>query len=234
MPPVPSTDPATSSPAGTAGGHQGSSRTRRRVFVGGLGLAVLLPAVMLLGKSADKHPAAHATPAAAASSAATQPDAAQRNADEIARVMEFFRVTQPDVYEQAIQFRDANPEQFEKLVRGAASTVNHLEDLRKRDPVLFNLKMQDLELAYKSFRMARELKRPDLPSADRTRLTADLSDIVAKEFDVCQQMRQHEVDFLRQRLQDVAKQVQDRAKQKDDLIKQRVQDLVDKPPRLEW
>lgn len=195
--------------------------------------ALLFPlATALLADTPTTRPAA--SPAAAATAPTTEQAAADRKEQEITKVMEFLRVTQPDVYDQALTFREADPARFEKLIRGALGTVNRLEDLKKRDPRLFELKMKDLELAYKSMRLARELQRPDLAAADRTRLSDDLTTVVTTEFDISQQMREHEIASMRTRLQDLDKQLQERAKDKDALIRQRVQDLVEKPPRLEW
>jgi hypothetical protein len=65
-------------------------------------------------------------------------------------------------------------------------------------------------------------------------MSDELTSVVTTEFDVCQQMREHEIASMRTRLQDLDKQLQERAKDKDALIKQRMQDLVEKPARLEW
>jgi hypothetical protein len=199
--------------------------------------AILFPfGPLLAAENAATRPAAPAgSPTASATTAPSNDQAvADRKEQEITRVMEFLRVTQPDVYEQARSFREADPARFEKLIRGALGTVNRLEDVKRRDPRLFELKMKDLELAYKSLRLARELQRPDLAAADRARMSEELTTAVTTEFDVCQQMREHEIASMRTRLQDLDKQLQERAKDKDALIKQRMQDLVEKPARLEW
>ncbi|HVX83446.1 MAG TPA: hypothetical protein VH253_01380 [Phycisphaerae bacterium] len=219
--------------ASSAGGFAGN---RRHKWLLGL-VALLLGQTAYLAAQSVKPPATRpARPAIASTTTAptTEQAAALKKEQEIARVMEFFRVTQPDVYAQAKTLRDADPAQFEKLVRGALGTVNHLEDLRKRDPVQFELKMKDLELAYKSLRLARELQRSDLDPAERQRISSDLHEVVTQEFDVCQQMRQEAITFIKNRVQDLDKELQDRAKQKDALINQRVQDLTEKSPKLEW
>lgn len=211
-------------------------RKRRHLLLLGLTGVLLGQAAYLAAESVTSSATRPAETAIASTATAptTEQAAALRKQQEIARVMEFFRVTQPDVYEQARTLRDADPAKFEKLVRGALGTVNRLEDLKKHDPVQFELKMKDLELAYKSLRLAREVQRSDLDPAEHQRIAADLQATVAQEFDVCQQMRQEEITFIKSRLQDLDKQLQDRAKDKDALIKQRVQDLTEKPPRLEW
>ncbi len=201
-------------------------------------LALSLPLLALLLPAASYLLVPRPLPARAAGAttapASTEQAAADRKEQEIARVMEFFRVTQPDVYDQAKSLREVDPARFEKLVRGALGTVNHLEAIKKNDPLLFDLKMKDLALAYQSLRLARELQKPGLTPAEHGSLATQLTKVVTDEFDICQQERQQEIADLRTRLQDLDKQLQERAKDKDALIKQRVQDLVEKPPRLDW
>jgi hypothetical protein len=200
------------------------------------GLALLLLPASALTLLAQEKPQPSVTPPAATRPAATQPrkPEANKKEEEIARVMEFFRVTQPDVYEQATTLRDTEPARFEKLVRGAVNTVNKLEDMRKRNPRLFELTMKDLELNYRSLRLSRQLKRADLPTPDRERLTNELTGIVSTQFDIRQRIRQEEIEHLKQQLQALGDKLQSNEKVKDALIKKRVDDLVEKPPRLDW
>jgi hypothetical protein len=201
----------------------------------GLALIVLPGTLTLL--AADEKPRPAITPPAQVATtkpAATKPDPAKRKEEEIARVMEFFRVTQPDVYEQAKTLRETDHDKFEKLVHSAIWTVNKLEDMRKRNPRLFDLTMKDLELNYRSMRISRQLKNADLPSADRDKLTSELTGIVSSQFDLRQQIRKEEIENLKTQLKDLGDKLQKNEQVKDRLIKKRVDDLVEKPPRLDW
>lgn len=211
--------------------------TRHRIAARGTLFGVLALAAgfgaVLMGQAAGSGPTARAN-VASTTQPTTDQAAAEHREQDIARVMEFFRITQPDVYDQALTFKETDPARFEKLVRGAVGTVNRLETLRKQDPALFDLKMQDLTLAYKSMRLAKELQKQDLPAADHDRLMTEMTAVVTTEFDVAQQMREHEIAYLKSRLTDLDKQLQDRANDKDALIKQRTQDLLQKAPPLDW
>jgi hypothetical protein len=158
----------------------------------------------------------------------------QRREDDINRVMEFFRITQPDVYEQAQTLRVTDPIRFTRLILGALPTVNRLETTRQRSQRLFDLSMQDLKLGYQSLRIANDLRRPTLSDAERKRLTDQLTVVVSSEFDVQQKIRQFEIDDLQQKVRDVDTQVKDRERAKLAIIQRRLEDLIERTPRLEW
>jgi hypothetical protein len=205
------------------------SASPARLFAG-LVLVLLPGSLTLLAEDKPKAPPTSTQPAAPS----RRPDPAKKKEEEIARVMEFFRVTQPDVYEQAKVLQGSDPARFEKLVRPTIYTVNKLEDMRKRSPKLFELTMKDLELNYRSLRLSRQLKRADLPPADREKLTTELTGIVSSQFDIRQQIRREEIEHLKTQLKELGDKLQSNEKVKDKLIKKRVDDLVEKPPRLEW
>ena len=158
----------------------------------------------------------------------------QRRQDDINRVMEFLRVTQPDVYDQARVLRVTDPLRFDRLILGALPTVNRLETTRKRSQKLFDLSMQDLQLGYQSLRIANALKLPGTSYADRKKLTDQLSAIVTAEFEVQQQIRQFEIDDLQQKVKDLDSQVKDREQGKAAILQKRLDDLIQHNPRLEW
>ena len=160
--------------------------------------------------------------------------AEQRKQDDINRVMDFLKITQPDVYNQAKVLHGTDPARFDRLILSALPTVNRLEGIRRRSPQLFDLSMQDLQLGYQSLRIAQRLKRTDLTGADRANLTEQLRAVVAAEFEVQQQIRQWEIDELQEKVQELDGQVKDREADAEAIIQKRMEDLVERNPRLEW
>jgi hypothetical protein len=208
------------------------NRSRRSPLTLAIGLAALiLPTSVLLiaqDKPADSQPA----PTTAASQPAKTRE--QKKAEDTARVMDFFRVTQPDMYEQAKSIRDNDPASFDKMIHNALNTVNRMEELRKRNPPLFELRMKDFELAYKTLKVAKDCKRPDLAPADKDALMKQLTDLVSTQFDLRQKIRQLEIDDVQKQLATLGQQLEDRKADKDNIIKKRVDDLIETVPRLEW
>jgi len=158
----------------------------------------------------------------------------QRRQDEINRAMAFFKATQPDVYEQALALRTSDPAKFDKLIMSAMPTVNRLEGMRKKNPKLFELSMLEMQLGYKSLRLAHDLKRPEMSDVERQKSAEELHQIISDEFDVQQQIRQIEIDDLQAKIKDLDDQVKARAKDKDGILQKRGKDLNGDAPRLEW
>jgi hypothetical protein len=206
----------------------------RRLLTAGLLLAILPFSMVIAQQTNPPAPASLATPPAATTSQPATRTAEEKKQDDINRVMEFFRVTQPDVYEQARSLRTSDPAKFEKLISGAISTVNHMEGIRRRNPKIFELCMQEMQFNYASLRMAHELKRTDLPDPDRKQITEQLKNIIAAEFDVQQQIKYLEIEDLQKKVSDLDNAVHARQQDKDNVLHKRLEDLTERTPRLEW
>jgi hypothetical protein len=209
----------------------------RKLPILALGLALLAapPALLLLADGppapATPSPGTHSAPATA-----TRPlsDRDRRKQEDIDKVMEFFKTTQPDLWEQARNLRDTNPQKFESLIRDTVGTVRRYEELKKRNQKLFDLTMSDLRLHYQSIRIAGALKKPDISAADKARFQKDLLDTVSEQFDVRQKIRQEEIDEQARKLKDLEDKLKQDRDNKDALIKKRVEELQDRVPKLDW
>jgi hypothetical protein len=178
--------------------------------------------------------ASRGSPAAAASTQPASQTAEEKKQRDIARVMEFFRNTQLDVYEQANALRASDPAKFDKLIADTLPTVDRLDAMRKSKPKLFELSMKDVQLNYLTLRLAHELKRADLTDADRKQITKELNEAVAQEFDVQQKIRQFELDELKGKVRKLDDQLKVRESDKGTIIQKRAQDLIKGTTRSEW
>jgi hypothetical protein len=174
---------------------------------------------------------------AAGSSTTTQPStrtAEEKKQEDVARVMTFLQNTQLDVYEQANALRASDPAKFDKLIADTLPTVDRLEMLKKNKPKLFELSMKDVQLNYKTLRLAHELKRADLTDADRKQIKKELQETVAQEFDVQQKIRQYELDELKGKVRKLDDQLKVRESDKGSIIQRRADDLIKGTTRSEW
>jgi hypothetical protein len=202
------------------------------------GIAVFAAAGVMWGAMPGGGPANRPINGPATSPATALPPATrtaeQRKRDDIARVMEFFRLTQPDVYEQATALRVSDPAKFDRLILGALPTVNRLEGLKRKSQKLFELSMLDMQLGYQSLRISQKLKSTGMPAAERVKLTDQMREIVTADFAIQQQIRQLEIEDLQQKVKDLDNRVKDREKDQSNIIQKRMNDLVDGNPKLEW
>jgi hypothetical protein len=205
---------------------------KKRIWL--LGFGVMGAAGVIWGAAPGKGPASQPTTSPTTAAQPATRTSEQRRQEDIARVMEFFRLTQPDVYEQATALRGSDPAKFDRLILGALPTVNRLEGIKKKSQKLFDLSMQDLQLGYQSLRISQKLKATGMAATERVKVTDQMREIVAAEFAVQQQIRQLEIEDLQQKVKDLDNRVKDREKDQSNILQKRMNDLVDGNPKLEW
>lgn len=168
--------------------------------------------------------------------ASTQPvkSKEEQKAENASRVLEFFRINQPYLYEPLKVLQKTDPSGFDHQVAMAINNVKRLEDLRKKNKPLFEMKMQDLELSYETIELGKQIRGTDINAADKDSLTKQLTDKLNQQFDLGQKIRQAQIDDLRRQLADCEKKLQDRANEKDDRIKKRLDDLLQTTPSNNW
>ena len=173
---------------------------------------------------------ARATPVATGTATTTSKPAVKSKettqAEDVARVMEFFKQNQPEAYDKATKLQKNDPAKFEELIRPAIHTVNSLDEIKKTNPALYMLKVEDYQLTYQIHNKAQDLHRADLAVNERDVILADLSARVSRQFEVGQLIRQQEIADIEQRVQKLQAQLEEREKNKDKSIKRRMDDLT--------
>jgi hypothetical protein len=164
---------------------------------------------------------------------ATQPSKPLTSA-QIDQIMSLLKAAQPDTYHKAMELKRSDPNKFTALINKAAPSFMQLEALQQSDPVLFKLTLQDLIYTHHSFQLANELRQPGLNPDDAQRLRDDLTKVVTEQFDLRQQIRQHELDQLTTKINDLKAQLDAREKQRQTIIQNRVNDLIGNPPSADW
>ncbi len=153
---------------------------------------------------------------------------------QINQIMDFLKSTEPDVYHKAVILRRSDPVQFDKVITEAAPNFARLERMRKTDPKLLNLTLQDLADTHESFKLAGELRQPGLPPSAAQLLRVRLRQVVTAQFDLRQQIRLHELNELMKRINELKAQLKHRETQRQKIIDRRVAQLIGKPPSVNW
>jgi chromosome segregation ATPase len=141
----------------------------------------------------------------------------------------------PDLAERLEKLDVDRPEAFRRFLR-TAPWLFRLRHVKQIDEPRYALMVEDLKLAHRSretaqaYRAAREGN--DKAKADE--LQAELRELVAQHFDVRQQLRERELAYLEQRLQELREQLKDREAKKQQLIDQRLKELATRRDRPEW
>lgn len=153
---------------------------------------------------------------------------------QINQIMDFLKATEPDVYKKAEILRRSDPQQFARLITEAAPNFARLEHLRKTDPKLLHLTLQDLADTHESFKLAGELRQPGLPPSAMQLLRTRLRQVVTAQFDLRQQIRLHELNELVKKINELKAQLKHRKTQRQEIIQRRMAQLIGKPPSVNW
>jgi YesN/AraC family two-component response regulator len=153
---------------------------------------------------------------------------------QINQIMDFLKATEPDVYKKAEILRQSDPRQFAKLITEAAPNFARLERLRKTDPKLLHLTLQDLADTHESFKLAGELRQPGLPPSAMQLLRTRLRQVVTAQFDLRQQIRLHELNELVKKINELKAQLKHRETRRLQIIQRRMTELIGKPPSVNW
>jgi len=187
----------------------------------------------------NQPPASVNAPAAATQPASTQPTTVTQptkplTAAQIDQIMSFLKAVQPDTYHKAMELKRSDPNKFPALINKAAPSFIQLEELQQSDPVLFKLTLQDLVYTHRSFQLANQLRQPGLNPQDQQNLREELTHVITEQFDLRQQIRQHELDQLTKKINDLKAQLDAREKERQTIIQNRVNDLIGNPPSADW
>jgi len=176
-----------------------------------------------------------------ASAPATHPASLPRIVVNDDVVLNFFQKYEPDVYKQMMVLKDKDKAKYETLMKDFYKEVGHLLDLQRRNVPLFEITMEDRRVGFDSLQLARHIRDDKLSPQELDKANKDLQALLDKQFDLRQKIRQAALDDQKARIEDLQKayesvleQFAQREKTKDDLIKQRMDDLMQKNPKVEW
>ncbi|MEM7627052.1 MAG: hypothetical protein AAF333_15760 [Planctomycetota bacterium] len=149
-------------------------------------------------------------------------------ADEIESARRIIAQLYPELAERMDTLYEENPEKLRRTIETRFPRVRFLVKLKERDPAMFDLRLSDIRLGRETLALARQVKKAHVDDdKDKYKmLYAELEAKLAEHFDVKQQVRQAELDFFRQRVEQLEDELEDRDDDRDDLIEQRLNELV--------
>ncbi|MEM9418945.1 MAG: hypothetical protein AAGA25_07855 [Planctomycetota bacterium] len=134
----------------------------------------------------------------------------------------------PKMAEKLEAQREEDPEKFKKTLERSFPRMRFLVQLQKRDPEMFELRIQDISLDQQAKQLVKQL-REARKADDKGRykeLYEQLETKVAEQFDVRQQIRAMEIEALKQKLEELEQSLDDRDDDRKDLIEQRINELA--------
>lgn len=151
-------------------------------------------------------------------------------------VLEVLREYDPELAQRLEAWRQRSPERVGEVLRPQLSNLWQLVYLRRNNPEMFRLRVQDYRLSRATTELGRALREArEANDEERARqLRAELEDRVRQHFKLRQEIREFELAQLEKRIEELRQQIEKRRGQGEQLIQERVRELIGESDRPEW
>ncbi|MEX0774148.1 MAG: hypothetical protein WD042_00395 [Phycisphaeraceae bacterium] len=148
--------------------------------------------------------------------------------EQLATGFEIIEQLQPRLAARIRAAREKHPDHVERMIAEQWPRLYRLAELKKDDPELFKLTMVDVRLTRESFEATRRVQKAqrDGEAAEIQATQAKLHSIIDQQFQVRQQMREHELKKVEAQAARLRQDLEKRLSERDKLIDQRVQELL--------
>jgi len=139
-----------------------------------------------------------------------------------AAAREVLREIHPRLADRLAHARQRSPERAERLWNRLGERLAHLAEVRESDPELYRLRVRDHRANLQTLRLARALRHASRTDQTETaqRMTEALRKHLQSHFEIRQEIREHELARLEQRLQRMRGELRERRANKENLIDQ--------------
>lgn len=106
-----------------------------------------------------------------------------------------------------------------------------MEQLRERDPEMFELMQQEQELDRRTHQLADEFRRLGETDA-REKIRAELTEVTGQQFDARQKRRELELRRMTEQLERLKASISSRAEHRQEIVERRVSQLLGEEDEL--
>ncbi len=151
--------------------------------------------------------------------------------EQINDVLAVLKTQDPQLAARVQAALKAHPEKLRELLAPHWPRLQRLAELKRSDPTLFNLTMEEIRLNRQTWPVLRNLqqaiRQQDAPR--QTELHRQLHELVAQQFDVRQKIRRRELDNMAKRLALLRKEIEAREKDRAAVIDDHIANLLKFP-----
>lgn len=158
------------------------------------------------------------------------------DAQQIREALEVLKKIDPDKAERLQKAINENPEQVRDVLQKNFPYLGRFMAWRRYDPEGFDLRIEDLALSRQTHECAKRL-RTALDAGDDELAALEqiqLHELVTEHFDIRQQIRQHDLAKLQEKIAELLEQLEERANNRDDFIEDRVEELINGDQEDRW
>jgi len=154
--------------------------------------------------------------------------------EQVKRRLEILRQFRPELAERIEAAYETNPERVKRAL--GQPWLRSLARAAQADPEATGLAVGDRVYDFQSRELARELDEARrVGDQERVEaIRAELREVVAKHFDIRQQLREQMLQRMERRLEQLRERVQERAAKREQLIDSRLEELVGTHDEAGW
>jgi len=152
----------------------------------------------------------------------------QLDEQQMAGAVEVLKAMRPDLAERISLAMAENPERVREMVMREYPRLRYMIALKRRDPKMFDLRAEDIRLAYQSQQLAEDIRKLDQAEnvERREAAQAQLAQLLKEHYEVRHRLRELEIVRLEQRLEQLREELDERAARREAIIRQRLQELL--------
>jgi len=148
--------------------------------------------------------------------------------------LEHVKATYPEERYQKLQdLKGTRPAIYNRLVQKAYQEMQYLENLKERDPEMYEAMKEKRELEIQTKQLVDQYKNTE-NETEKVNLKNQISELLNKIFDIRQENRQKEIERLEKRLAEAKENNKKRLQNKDEIIAERLEDLLGKQDWMRW
>jgi len=153
--------------------------------------------------------------------------------EEEQEAREFLRKINPGRVAHLDEMKTSEPYLYNTTIRRILWTKARLADMEGSDPEGYRRQMAAFQLESEAHDLALRYRQATADS-DRQRLRAQLTDELARLFDLREADKRAEIEHLQRRLQELRRTVQERRRNKDAIVDRHTQELLGDLDTVEW
>ncbi len=158
------------------------------------------------------------------------------DAQQLLEAMEVLKKIDPEKAEKLQQALDKNPDRVGQVINENFPHLGRFMSWRKYDPEGFDLRVEDMALSRQTHECAKRLREALDKGDDEIAAIEEvqLRELVTEHFDIRQQIREHDLVKLKEKIAELLEQLEDRLNKRESIIDERIEELIKGEDDYRW
>ncbi len=140
----------------------------------------------------------------------------------------------PDFAAKVEQARRNNQREVRELLAPQAQRLFMMAQLKKSDPEIYALKIEDFKLVRKAEALAQDIKKTEKDGKFDEAKVKELKELLNKQFDLRQQIQEKDLERLEKKVQELKERIDRRKANKEQMLTERLKEMTDKTSGKDW